>query len=280
MGNRSYLRENWLGIVGLLIGALGAFASVYTYIKTQRFREPMFVVDPTRTEILSKERVTQAPIRVTRSDGRPITTDLTSVRFYFWNAGAEAIKQTDILDPITIALAEPGSEILDVRILKITRPVTKLQLAAIPGQPGRLSLTFGILEQNDGVTGQVIIQGRPDARLAITGTIAGARIQTDAEIASGRRWREYANIFVYIAIALASYGVAWFVGWVERRLKAFQSERTAKYTKIVGATVTILGGFVLVVFLVYVGQQSISSAREKAAQNVVQTVPSQVRPVR
>src|SRR5207247_5981904 len=135
-------------------------------------REPILVVDPNRVEILSTERLATAPIKVLRRDNTPIETDVYAVRFYFWNAGRRSIKPDNVLEPIRVSL-DTASEILDFRVLKTSRPITHARLVPSGSRLATLVLVFSILERGDGLTGQVIYQGKRTAHLGITGTIEG-----------------------------------------------------------------------------------------------------------
>src|SRR2546422_1029977 len=58
-----YLTKHWIELTGLLVSIGFAF---YFYEQSREEREPIFVVDPNRVEILRAERVATAPIRVLR----------------------------------------------------------------------------------------------------------------------------------------------------------------------------------------------------------------------
>src|SRR5436190_9965325 len=184
---RAFLSHNRLGLLGILLGAVGLYGTYHFYQLSRESREPVFVVDPVRTEIISAQRILTAPIRVLKRNGVPITKDLFAIRFYFWNAGQRPILAQEVLDPLRIVLQDSAGEILDYKVVKVSRSVARVHL--LPVDSSRvlqtLGLTFSILEHNDGVGGQLIYQGNRGAPLVMTGTIEGvARIGTSADVSA------------------------------------------------------------------------------------------------
>ncbi|MDP3910527.1 MAG: hypothetical protein Q8Q14_09040 [Gemmatimonadales bacterium] len=171
MGIGSHLKGNW---ATWLIGAIGLAGTAYFYFQSVEKRDPVFVVDPTRTEIVSRARVETAPIRVLRQDGRPVSADLYAIRFYFWNAGRRSIRPENVLDTIRLTI-DSTAEILDYKILKTSRAITAAQLHAGAGSVALRSLvvTFRILERDDGFTGQIMYEGPGHAALRISGLVEG-----------------------------------------------------------------------------------------------------------
>ncbi len=165
----SYLKQNWF--ILLLTVGFGAWG-VYASLLYHETRDPIFVVDPDRVEILSASRIANAPIKVLRRDNTPVKADIYAVRFYFWNAGKRSIRQENVLEPIRVTL-DSESEILDFKALKVSRPITHARLVGTPPGPGLhpLVVIFGILERNDGLTGQIIYQGKRDAALTVSGIV-------------------------------------------------------------------------------------------------------------
>jgi hypothetical protein len=182
--------DRWLAVISLVLG-LGT--SYYFYRLSVAEREPVFISDPNRTLLVELNTIKDSPIRVTRPDGLLIQSDITSLRFYFWNAGRASIKKEHILQPIVISLSEPSVEILDVKLLKVSRQEIVLPvLQPAKDSPLRsLALEFAILEEGDGLAAQIIYAGPPQAEVRISGTIEGVRqIATNQDVAQGRFLRE------------------------------------------------------------------------------------------
>jgi hypothetical protein len=168
----TYLKQNWF-ILFLTVGF--GVSGIYFYFESQEARDPVFVVDPDRVEIVRAARVAQAPIKVLRRDNTPVRSDIYAARFYFWNAGKRPIKSAEVEEAIRVTL-DSGSEILDFKRLKLSRLPTHARLVPTSVSGSRLRtlvIIFSILEQDDGLTGQIIYEGGRDARLAVSGTVEG-----------------------------------------------------------------------------------------------------------
>src|SRR4029077_17649923 len=145
--------------------------------RSREERDPVFVVDPNRVEIISRERVAISPLTVV-ADGEPIKGDVYAVRFFFWNAGRRSIRPENVLEPIQVTLRASGNSLLDFMVLKTSRPVAHVEVARPDTR--RLLVTFSILERGDGLSGQIIYLGKREAPLQVTGVIEGAEIRTTA----------------------------------------------------------------------------------------------------
>jgi hypothetical protein len=185
--------KSFAGWVGLLIGIVGITLSIYFYKKSITKPEPVFLIDPVRTIIVDSKQFFETPLRVVRPSGDEIKGDITSVRFYFWNNGRNSVKKSNILEPLVITLDDPNGEILDYKILKCSRKVVKPVVGLNSVDPNKsLSLSFAILEQEDGLTGQVIYKGNPDAGLIISGVIENVReIITNRKMIKRLFWKKY-----------------------------------------------------------------------------------------
>jgi len=175
-----FLKKYGFGVVSLLFGFV---VSLYFYNKSRFEREPIFFVDSVRTEILNQDMLSEPPIRVLRTtDGSEIKSDLTSLQFYFWNDGRKPIKREDILERLYLQLSDSSSEIIHHRLLKVSRPIVDFELKTQTGfGKNFLSMDFRILEEKDGITGQIFYLGDPSSELIINGTIEGGFIQTERE---------------------------------------------------------------------------------------------------
>jgi len=270
MNIMSHLKQQWLG---LLVGALGIGFSVYTYAESRQERDPVFVVDPNRVEIISEERVANSPIVVLRRDKKPIRGDVYTVRFFFWNAGKLAIEPPDILEPLQITLGDSSSEILDYRSVKTSRPITHIELSRARTDSLRtLLVSFSILERGDGLAGQIIYQGRRGVPLQIAGTIKGAAIRTSAAPSIWTTLAEAAGALALIAlgaivIALL-FGIVMvkLVGWLRVKERLEQHQRVKAALPVVTSAAFII--------LVLVGLYY--SARQEQATDVVNLVPSKL----
>lgn len=274
------------GVLGLSVGIIGLGVSIYFYFQTNKYKAPVFVVDPVRTEILSKTRVSEAPIRIIKSDGNEITSDLTSIRFYFWNDGTESIKREHILEKIKLTLDDPNAEIIDYRTLKLSRAVTDFKLTPNSDNPARsLILSFAILEKNDGVTAQVIYEGKPDAKLIVGGYIEDVKsIRTAFDIQNERLWLEYfrqllppLSIVLFITVVSLTMHFAEKFDIVEKiKRKIDLSPVLINFIKLFWSIISLV--FILLFLLSLFVLKPLSEARENLRDNVVENVPFEVLP--
>jgi len=205
-----FINENWLGLLGILIGVIGLVACFYVYNLSKSTREPVFLVDPTRTEIIDSERFSETPLQIIRPNGDEIKGDITSALFYFWNKGKKPIKFADILEPISIHLRDDKGEILDYKILKISRKITHLKIERNLSNPkSSLVVSFNILEQNDGMTCQLIYKGKPTAVFSISGTIEGVKKISTAPSFTKWFWVSYLKPMGGTVLLLAGL---WLIG--------------------------------------------------------------------
>jgi len=163
--------RRFLEITGYIVGIIGLILSIYFYEVSKKEREPTFITEPVRTEIINSEKLVNNPIKVLDSNGQILSRDLTSVRFYFWNKGKEAIKPENLLENIIISTGQ-GTRIVNYRILKEARKINGISLKSVDSNS--IGVNFKILEFNDGFTGELLIEGDSKAQISIKGTIEGA----------------------------------------------------------------------------------------------------------
>ena len=218
-GHRDIVITVVAGTVFLLIGV--GVTWVF-FSASKEVRAPVFLLGA-RTEIVRAERVSEAPIRVVREDGTEITDDLTAIEFFFWNMGELLIRDDNrvshVLTTTTIELLDPEGEIIDFRVVSVTRDVVAAELKRNPQDPlHALDLRFRILEQSDGVAGQIIFLGDPLARFSMAGDIEGVPGGIGSQTSfptSGRElvWAAITSSRMFNVLLLAIlFAVLWFVG--------------------------------------------------------------------
>ena len=148
------------------------FGYYFLYIGN-RERKPTFYLDPTRTTILDKKNAGNAPLLLLKANGDTIKSDVTSVYFYFFNQGAETIKQENVYAPLRVVMGD-SAEILDFKILKISRPVSGVSVVADTVK-NSLQIDFKALEKDDGLLGQIIFEGNKNASITLEGGVDGVK---------------------------------------------------------------------------------------------------------
>ncbi|MBL0741364.1 hypothetical protein [Chryseolinea lacunae] len=189
-----------------ILTIISFITSFYFYEDAKRERIPTFFEEPFRTEIVSKNLVLSAPIKIYDSEGLPIATNVYSTKFYFFNQGKEPIKDEDILKPLFIQLSDDSAKILSVKLIKVTREVTGLTLQLDSLLKNTLSINFKILEQNDGCIGQIIYQSDREPLLKISGTIEGS-----GDAFTNEMKLSYPITFIVIIVVLVIFSIALFV---------------------------------------------------------------------
>jgi hypothetical protein len=157
-------------IISIIITLVFGYYFLYVGI---RERKPTFYVDPTRTTILDKANAASAPLLLLKSNGDTISSDVTSVYFYFFNQGEETIKQENIYAPLKIVLSD-NAEILDFKVLKVARPVSGIEVIR-DTLNNSLKLNLKALEKDDGLVGQIIFEGNKNATIGLEGGIEGVK---------------------------------------------------------------------------------------------------------
>jgi hypothetical protein len=279
--NRIILRRNLLNIISILIGIIGILLAVYFYSSGRRYRKIIFFEDPIKTEILNQERLTQAPIKVYRNNGDEIINDLISVRFYLWNAGTEAIHSNEVLRDIILSLDNNSSEIIDYRLLKISREVAEISLQRSHIDSLRsLMLSFSILEKNDGITGQIIYEGSIDSKLSIHGVIEGIdEFSPFYKIQLLRTLLDNVIGFIILLLIIVILGVVYYF-YSKLMPKRIKSKLLYKVFDVVYGIIfslfIILAIFFFVDQIVYTPLESI--VKKDTIMNMEQTAPQNILP--
>lgn len=168
------MKKNTERIINYCVAIVGIMLSVFFYYDGQKERKPTFIVDPIVSTIVDKRLVKDKPLKILNSKGIEITQDVNVLTFYFFNQGDEAIKAENILSDLILSLPL-NCEILDYRILKESRNVSKIRLLKKDSAKNSISINFKILEKSDGFTGQIIYLGGNENRPILTGEIEGVK---------------------------------------------------------------------------------------------------------
>jgi hypothetical protein len=212
--------------------------AIFLYLQSVAERAPTYYVSPHRARIVDTSL--SAPLQV-QYKGKDLNSDVTAATVYVWNNGKLPIKAEDVLEPITVQLEE-GCQILDSRLLKVSRPVTKLAIA--DPVKNTLPVSFNILERGDGAAIQIIYAGKPDTTIVVRGTVVGAEPhilapdeKTFEAIARKRTLtmeRTGAGALTVLCSFLAGIALAFFLEWF-RDPRAKELRMPTKYKLGMGA---------------------------------------------
>jgi hypothetical protein len=155
------------------IAPISLALAIYFHYQSVQERVPMFYVSPTRARIVDTS-IPAPPQMQVLYKGKNLNANVSAATVYFWNDGKLPIKAEDVLEPLKIEV-DPACEIIDARILKVSRAVTRFAKGEVSDTAKNvLPISFGILERNDGGAVQIIYSGRPDTTVSIAGTVVGA----------------------------------------------------------------------------------------------------------
>ncbi len=101
----------------------------YWHAQSIQERAPTYYVSPERTRIVDISVPAPSQLQVLYK-GKNLNANVSALTVYLWNDGKQPIKTDDILEPLAIRI-EPGCEILDARILSVSRAVTKFSLGQV-----------------------------------------------------------------------------------------------------------------------------------------------------
>lgn len=280
---KKYLKKN-IGILGLIIGILSIFLSIYFYKKSIKKPEPILITDPSRTLIINSEHFSDTSLKIIKSDGNEVTGNVTAIRFYFWNNGNKSIKTSNILEPIKITLSDPNAVIVDYKILKTSRKVVAPKIGIDTKHSGKyLSISFEILEKDDGIMGQVIYSGDPKADLVVSGTIEEVKqIITNHKLIKKSLVKEFCiDFFGPILICGLACGILGLRTYLLHRHPQPPVERPEK-TTVMGWLIIIIFSIAVITLLVVKLpesiKESIDSAKSKTIFKAIENIPENILP--
>jgi hypothetical protein len=184
-----------VGFVGTLASVLGVVLAVAFYLAAIRTRELSLYVNPSRATIVKSGQSSDLHILY---KGKDVSTDVTALQVELWSAGKESIRPEHVLSPITLETT-PKVPILEARIRHISRPVTQIVLDQTQIADGKVTVSWKILEHNDGAVIQFILAGPSETSITALGALEGQ--PTLRVHQSAIQWRSWYR-FVYFLLVL------------------------------------------------------------------------------
>lgn len=237
---RRFFRGPWFGL------AAAVLVGFYFHSISQENREPVFVVDDERIEIFDPGRVQEDLLQVTRKDGQMIEAPVYVARYYLWNNGRASIRPENVLRPLTIRI-DSSARLLSHTLVSPARDVANVSVTADSARGANaLGVNFDILEEGDGVSGQIVYEGQEHAPISITGVVEGVRsIRSNPgfdPVSAGVR------VAQLILVALAGVGAVlpiYAFDWLQERTDRYP--RMAKWmTWTARALMTIIISFLVI----------------------------------
>ena len=290
------LRQNPLGVGGVVVGILGILSSYYFYQLSVSARQPVLAFDPHRTVLIEAENVRETDIALTRPDGSLVREDVNSLRLFLWNEGKLAIRPSHVLMPIGVSFADPSVEILDVRLLSTSRrEIVRPRASVRPTQDSgpTVEFRFDILDYQDGMSYQVLFAGPTDAEVLVNGAVEGAeRVVSNAEMANGFWWQfvrngivSLARIGLFVLVLVVAFEGPGYVKRIRQRSAA--PANTSEKVKYVASSILLFLAYsvtalvvslLVIAWLVVPAVDRASSAREREASTVLDQVPRSIMP--
>jgi hypothetical protein len=149
--------------------------SYYWYLEQRKEVDPTFINDQQSKQVLYATDIANSSIRISKQDGKPITSNVYVQTFYFFNQGKLAFRKEDVLAPVGFELGDSTQcQLLDYKILRTSRSIVNARLQRDTINDNRINLSFDILEEDDGFVGQIIYASSEPCILNASGVIAGA----------------------------------------------------------------------------------------------------------
>lgn len=160
---RWWVAHPMVGFIGSVASVLAIPLAIYLYLSGGPLRELIISSDPPVAIV----RGGQASSVDILYHGNKITTDVYARQVYVWNAGNDSIRDNNILEPIGIVI--PRATILETRVRRVRRQLSNI-IATIDGG-NTVSLSWTILEHNDGAAIDIIYASPDASKLSVMGTV-------------------------------------------------------------------------------------------------------------
>jgi len=154
------------------IAVLSFSFAIYTYNVNKSVKALSFIRNPIVSTIVNIDSLTESKFKVVdRETNNEIKENLYLQTFHLWNSGNEEVNGSDIVDSSLLIDFSENINILDFRILQEVDSFCKVKLISI--SENKLRVDFDFLEEDNGVTGQVIYLGDSKADWILKGKIKG-----------------------------------------------------------------------------------------------------------
>lgn len=211
-----------LGVIGLL----GTVFTMWTWYSGLPTRRLSFAVAAERSVLVTPQN--QDGLKVSFQDMEITNEHVFVARMAVWNAGTQAIRPENVLEPVRIAWSN-DARLLTARVVKGERDLIKPSLDVSTAAEGHVGVSWAIMERDDGFWIELVMAGSPTAAIQLKGVVEGkAGIQGRDD---GRKrppnvkW-SWPQRFGLTFITLLALAVLWFgLRGMERALSGSQSVR-------------------------------------------------------
>lgn len=161
----------WSGWIGIIIGAIGIFLSIYFYLKSKRVKRPYCLTFTHSITSASTVSVTDLEILYR---GEPVQ-NLSVTKFVFWNAGSETINKSDVPDNTPFRIGVTGNSVLLNHSLEFLKNPSN-SVTFLENDAGKsLLVQFDYFDRNDGFVLELLHTANSDKSVEVVGIFKGAR---------------------------------------------------------------------------------------------------------
>jgi hypothetical protein len=168
-------RDYFAYILALVSIITSLFVSYYFYDKSLKYRELHYMTDIFPQSIFTAQKDSTTPIKISKNDGSPLTSSVYLANHEIWNNGTQPILNTDVLTPITVSFTDKDSSILAVSIAKSSRSVTDCNVCLDKKTNKSFTVSFKVLEPQDGCILKIFYTGSQYPPLKIDGEVIGLK---------------------------------------------------------------------------------------------------------
>jgi hypothetical protein len=150
-----------VGFLGSTASILALIAFFYMLVWGGAKKELTYYCDPVKSAIV---RAGHASALEIIWNNEKLNSDVTASSVAIWNRGKRPIEGSDILEEVTV-YTQPKMPILEAQVRKVSRDVTKFAIDKGHMREGYISVSWKILEQNDGGVIQLIYEGNEEVKI-------------------------------------------------------------------------------------------------------------------
>lgn len=161
----------WSGWIGIIIGAIGIFLSIYFYSKSKRAKLPCCLTFT--HSITSASTVSVKGLEILYR-GEPVQ-NLAVTKFVFWNAGSETINKADVPANTPLRIGVTGNSVLLNHSLEFVKNPSN-SVTFLEDNAGKsLLVQFDYFDRNDGFVLEILHTAESDNSVEVVGIFKGAR---------------------------------------------------------------------------------------------------------
>jgi len=167
----SFFSNPAVGVAGSLASIIGVALAVYFYLASSKAPDITCYTHPVRATLVRLG--TSSNLSVYHGED-VITSDLTAVQIAIWNRGGISVRRAQILKPLVIK-TESEIPIIEATLRKQSRDVVNTDLDLSKLGEGQVTVSWEIMEKNDGCILQIIYMGDYTENFEFEGVFEGQK---------------------------------------------------------------------------------------------------------